>query len=155
MSPRKRPVTVESIPKRFTVEYLESRSKETKSKCREWTNSVNKQGYAQVGEWPYNAHVIAYVLSKESLDETEIVRHLCHNRKCINPDHLSKGSHLDNWLDSEEKHRDSCKQRRGKPASNRIPILVDGQRFNSKSEAMSKLRRGSKYIKKHGIPIVE
>lgn len=33
------------------------------------------------------------------LGEGEIVRHLCNNSKCINPDHLEKGTHKDNAMD--------------------------------------------------------
>ena len=33
----------------------------------------------------------------------ELVRHRCHNRLCVNPDHLQFGSRLDNWLDEVDR----------------------------------------------------
>lgn len=35
-------------------------------------------------------------------NETNIVRHSCCNKKCINPDHLIEGSSKDNGLDSRK-----------------------------------------------------
>lgn len=153
MRPRIRPVNKQLIPSRFTTEYLDSRSFPAESGCVEWLMSTNQAGYAQVGEWPYNAHVLAYVLYNGPLSEHDVVRHLCHNKICINPSHLEKGSWKDNWKDSEEVHRESNRMRRGRPASNRIPIRVDGETFSSKAEAMKALRRGPRYIEKHGKPL--
>ncbi|MBB5723215.1 hypothetical protein FHS72_002852 [Loktanella ponticola] len=33
----------------------------------------------------------------------ELVRHRCHNRLCVNPEHLLFGSRLDNWLDEVDR----------------------------------------------------
>lgn len=150
---RRKPVTRSSLPARFNIGYLKDRSVEAPSGCREWTNSLNGEGYAQVGVWPYNAHVISFVLSKGELTERELVRHICHNRKCVNPNHLEKGTSKDNWEDSEEVHRESQRRRRGRPAVNRIRVEVDGQVFSSKVEAMERLKRGPRYIEKHGKPL--
>lgn len=152
MKYRVRPVNKQLIPSRFTTEYLNSRSRLAESGCVEWVKSVNQAGYAQLGEWPYNAHVLAYVLYNGPLSEHDVVRHLCHNKICINPSHLERGSKKDNWKDSEEVYRESNRLRRGRPSNNRIPVEVDGQVFSSKVEAMKTLRRGPKYIAKHGTP---
>lgn len=152
---RRKPVARSSLPARFDLKYLEDRSAEAPSGCREWTNSLNSAGYAQVGVWPYNAHVISFVLNKGELAEDELVRHMCHNRKCVNPDHLEKGTHKDNWLDSELVHRESSRSRRGRPSKNRIRVEVDGQVFSSKVEAMKKLKRGPRYIEKNGKPLAD
>lgn len=151
MKIRKKPVTKENLPQRFSKEYIEERVK--KDECWIWNLSVGSAGYAQLGVWPYNAHVVAYVLWSGDLSEGELVRHLCHNRRCCNPSHLEKGSYKDNWEDSEEVHRESGKLRRGRPSHNRISVEVDGEIFSSKVEAMKTLRRGPKYIEKHGKPL--
>ena len=39
---------------------------------------------------------------------------LCHNPKCSNPEHLTKGTHADNWNDSKEIHIATSKERRKK-----------------------------------------
>ena len=151
MKTRMKPVTKENLPQRFSKEYIEERVK--KDECWIWNRSIGTAGYGQLGTWPYNAHVVSYVLWKGDLSEGELVRHLCHNGRCCNPSHLEKGSHKDNWKDSEEVHRESNRRRRGRPARNRIPIEVDGEIFSSKVEAIKTLRRGAKYIEKHGKPL--
>ena len=42
------------------------------------------------------------MLNELPLSNKEVVRHLCHNRKCINPDHMTHGSRLDNKMDDWE-----------------------------------------------------
>lgn len=54
------------------------------------------------------AHRLAYCESKKiTLDEIKgfVVMHKCDNRSCINPDHLSLGSHADNCKDKVSKGR--------------------------------------------------
>ena len=36
-----------------------------------------------------------------------VVRHTCHNRSCVNPDHLLTGSHADNSMDMVLANRQS------------------------------------------------
>lgn len=38
-------------------------------------------------------------LNAEVLSYDEVVRHRCHNRLCINPKHLEKGTRADNQRD--------------------------------------------------------
>lgn len=42
------------------------------------------------------------VLNELPLSNEEVVRHRCHTRHCINPDHLTHGSRLDNKQDDWE-----------------------------------------------------
>ena len=43
--------------------------------------------------------ILANKLNKEYA-EIDIARHVCHNKSCINPDHLTEGSRSDNTIDS-------------------------------------------------------
>lgn len=38
-------------------------------------------------------------LNREMLSFNDVVRHRCHNRLCINPEHLQKGTRADNQRD--------------------------------------------------------
>lgn len=82
--------------------------------CWVWQKSCNSAGYGQLTENKkyWLAHRYAFTCEKHELKSTEVVRHLCHNPKCCNPDHLAVGTHKDNWLDSESKHRQAAKKRR-------------------------------------------
>jgi sugar phosphate isomerase/epimerase len=86
----------------------------TESGCHEWIHSCSGAGYAQrtINGVYWSMHRYVYMKEKGELLSNEIVRHMCHNRKCINPDHLEKGTHLDNWRDSIGLHIEVAKSRR-------------------------------------------
>ena len=48
----------------------------------------------------YSLHklILANKLNKE-YSEIDVARHICNNRKCINPNHLIEGSNKDNAID--------------------------------------------------------
>jgi len=54
---------------------------------RQTTTKHRKVHHEATGEWP------------------EVVRHTCDNARCINPNHLLSGSHLDNMQDMRERGR--------------------------------------------------
>jgi hypothetical protein len=43
------------------------------------------------------------ILKAELMGEREVVRHLCHNRACVCPDHLVFGSYQQNTQDEDER----------------------------------------------------
>lgn len=47
------------------------------------------------------AHRVSYVLHKGPIPDNLIVRHLCHNKLCVNPDHLEAGTSQDNANDEK------------------------------------------------------
>ena len=88
----------------------------TEDGCHEWQLSCSSAGYAQKtidGKY-WSVHRYVYGLKDPSLLPTEVVRHLCHNKKCINPSHLAKGSQADNWNDSRDLHLEKAMCRRGR-----------------------------------------
>lgn len=48
----------------------------------------------------WRAHRYVYELLKEKIPEGQVLRHICHNPPCINPDHLKPGNQHDNMMDS-------------------------------------------------------
>jgi len=71
--------------------------------CWEWKKSTNKYGYGRVF-YKYkntNSHILSCeVKYKRRLQKGEVVRHLCSNRICCNPDHLEFGTASENVLDT-------------------------------------------------------
>ena len=51
----------------------------------------------------YAYRFIPMVLNAELMGEREVVRHLCHNRACVCPDHLAIGSYQQNTQDENER----------------------------------------------------
>lgn len=71
--------------------------------CWEWQGSLN-HGY---GELQYNnskwlAHRLSYTIKNGVIQDNLLVRHICHNKACCNPDHLMVGTKQDNSIDSRE-----------------------------------------------------
>jgi HNH endonuclease len=78
--------------------------------CWLWTGSKTKAGYGkfQTGGkgGPYHlAHRFLYELAKGAIPKGAIVMHFCDNPSCVNPDHLSVGTHKDNTADMIAKGR--------------------------------------------------
>ena len=46
---------------------------------------------------------VPIILNAELMGEREVVRHLCHNRACVCPDHLEIGSYQQNTQDEYER----------------------------------------------------
>ena len=81
--------------------------------CWIWKKSCNSAGYGQLTENKkyWLAHRYAYSCLNPLRDD-QLVRHLCHNTWCVNPDHLASGTNQDNWNDSEEVHRKAHEEKR-------------------------------------------
>lgn len=95
-----------------------------KTGCWEWQKSTS-DGYGQFvhilksGKGrSYRVHRYVYRIVKENIHNDLLVRHMCDNRLCCNPDHLEKGSSFDNYHDSKNIHVRADKKRRGRRAHN-------------------------------------
>jgi hypothetical protein len=77
-----------------------------------------------------------------------LVRHRCHNKICCNPDHLISGDNFDNYHDSEDTYKEAAAKRRGRPARNRVAVVVNGVTYASKVEAMKELGVGHRMLAK-------
>lgn len=90
------------------IAYIESRSVQQESGCREWVGARDGHGYGNIrkGNKNYRAHrlMMTGVLGRE-LDVSECVLHRCDNPLCVNPGHLFIGSHVDNSMDMAAKGR--------------------------------------------------
>lgn len=92
---------------------LENVEIDKNSGCWNWLKSLNSSGYGQltVDGTYWSAHRYSVSLTTD-LKTSDVVRHLCHNKRCCNPEHLAIGTHADNWRDSEKVHLEAARQRR-------------------------------------------
>jgi hypothetical protein len=86
-------------------EYLASKIVKTNS-CWLWLGADTGQGY---GQWAYkkdwgSAHRKVYEYFVSPIPEGQIVRHMCDNPRCVNPEHLILGSKKDNRRDFMERN---------------------------------------------------
>lgn len=88
--------------------FLKAKTKPSESGCWEWQAGKYKVGYgaspASCGGGRY-AHRAMYAAVIGEIPKGMYVLHSCDNRLCINPEHLSLGTHLDNIKDMHAKNR--------------------------------------------------
>jgi hypothetical protein len=83
-------------------------ARDSDSKCWEWQAGLNKQGYGMMrfDGPPENAHRISWKLANgRNIPPGMCVMHSCDNRRCVNPAHLSLGTHEQNMADMVAKGR--------------------------------------------------
>jgi hypothetical protein len=79
------------------------------NECWLWLSATLRGGYGvfQIAGRTVKAHRVAYLLHTGEDPVGFLVCHRCDNRKCCNPNHLFKGSSLDNNADRDRKGRTS------------------------------------------------
>ena len=99
------------------MEFIKENIDSNNSKgCWNWKKSVTSAGYGQftLNKKYWTTHRYVYTKCKGKIPKGFVVRHMCHNTKCCNPDHLSVGTNRDNYFDSIEKHRKADEKKRKK-----------------------------------------
>src|SRR3970282_283530 len=72
--------------------------------CLVWTRCFHTDGYARIAG---NVKIHRYVFELTTGEDIQgfVIRHTCDNIRCINPDHLLKGTFGDNGNDKFERGR--------------------------------------------------
>lgn len=128
------------IPKEFEGKISISLNK---GGCWKWLKST-REGYGQlmVNKVPFTAHRFSYTYFYGEIPKGMVVRHMCHNRLCCNPKHLKLGTFVDNWKDSEKKHRKSHKKMSK-------PLYINGKMYKSIRAASKMTKIGFRTLYKY------
>lgn len=75
------------------------------TECIEWTGYTNANGYGwrTVEGQGILAHRQSYKEEHGSIPDGAFILHKCHNKPCVNPDHLYAGTQADNMRDARER----------------------------------------------------
>ena len=69
--------------------------------CWIWQSAFFNDGYARTS-WKgvhYRAHRLSYMNFVGPIPKGRLIRHLCHTRNCVKPNHLKPGTYKDNFKD--------------------------------------------------------
>jgi hypothetical protein len=71
---------------------------EPNSGCWLWVAGASGVGYGQVyiDRKPHSTHRVSYEQHRGAIPKGAYVLHKCHNRLCVNPEHLELGTHKKN-----------------------------------------------------------
>lgn len=91
-----------SLVQRFKARVVSSNPTE----CWLWQGAMrNGYGAVKVEGHIVSAHVLSYRISKGDIPDGLLVTHSCDNRACVNPAHLSLGTHSDNMREMQERRK--------------------------------------------------
>lgn len=104
--------------------------------CWLWVGAHDRRGYGTFHhqDKTYKAHRVVYTLLVGEIPLGKLLLHSCDNPTCVNPEHLTPGTHQDNINDMMERgrHRKPLEKRPIKKLSSeeRQAILQDNHRSN-------------------------
>jgi hypothetical protein len=93
------------IPDESLLNFMSNIS--TSEGCWEWTGPKNNRGYGyfRVSPKTWLTHRLSHSLFKDQISTGNVIMHSCDNPGCVNPAHLSQGTHHENMLDCVAKGR--------------------------------------------------
>ena len=114
--------------------------------CWNWILSKQRNGYGQMkfqGKM-HRAHRVSYMAFVGEIKAGLEVMHSCDNRQCVNPRHLSTGTHQQNMSEIATKGRTKRGSdhpsfgrpgRTGSQSSQSIPVEINGVAYGGHKEA--------------------
>ncbi|WOZ57847.1 hypothetical protein ZP9_00032 [Shewanella phage ZP9] len=116
-----------SIPsKKPILQRLHEKSYFNENGCQIYTGALDRCGYGKikVGNRNLGAHKVMYILSIGDFDQDKYeMLHLCHNPRCINPEHIEVGTHQRNM--EQASNRGTL----GRPCRKLYSLCAEGKNY--------------------------
>lgn len=129
-----------TLREKFHVSYAKLTS------CWPWHGKMFNNGYGcfVVANRYLLAHRVSYFLH-HGVNPKGVVRHLCHNRSCVRPDHLQEGTQSDNVQDCIKAGRFTLMKSIRRSDGVIFPSLQEASRHMGKDASnIAKAARGEK-----------
>ena len=95
------------LPRKTVKDRIREKVEISEDGCWNWTAERRPDGYGLI--WKdggrQRAHRVSYAAFCEPITEEDVICHKCDNRRCVNPEHLFKGTRGDNNRDTSTKQR--------------------------------------------------
>lgn len=95
------------------LDFVKENTNKQPNGCWDWQLSISSNGYPQK-KVDGRIRSVHRALSEELgiVKPYQLVRHLCNNKRCCNPNHFFSGSYKENYEDSREIHEEASKRKR-------------------------------------------
>ena len=115
-----------STPKWNPAERFLEKVEKVPGGCWEWRGSKSPNGYGFFwdGRKTVFAHRFSHQMHNGTIPRDLMVMHSCDNPGCVNPEHLTVGTHTDNMEDRGRKGRAACGTRHGRSKLSEEQVLA-------------------------------
>jgi hypothetical protein len=132
--------------RRSTTPETEQYEVDPKTGCWVWQGAMDAYGYGKAGHHR-KAHRVFYEQHRGPIPEGLELDHLCHNRACVNPDHLEAVTHAENMRRSP-KTKLTMDDARAIRASSELQRVL-AARFGVEKSCISRIQRGLDWREEH------